>query len=802
MTAAIEVASLFGVLSLEDRATGTLRGFDTQMQSVEQRISRFGGQIAGVGAGLVAMTAPLVGFAAAGMRVASDFENSMAEISARAGVVGEDLQRISDFALQMGADSSYSANQAADAFLQLLTSGQTAEQAIATLPAVLDAAAASGEDLGRTADTVTDILAAFGLQVEDAQMVVDAMAKAAGASSADMASLGQGFGNVGPLARQFGISVEQTAAILAVFAENGIKGAEAGTQLKSMLTNMTRQTDTVANAWVRLGTSMYDATGQVRPIGDVLQDIRRGLDGMTQEQRIQTIQDLAGAFGQMGLAALTAGDPLSDMLTLMGGSASAADVAAARMNTFAGRMETLRGAVETLQIRALKPLMENLKPLVERATEIVNHISDWVAANPQLAATILQVAGAVAGLGTGMVALGTVIKLAAPVIGLLTSPFALIAAGVAATVAGLGVFATVLGVDVLGGIEALGRGIGIFIQDVQDAGIGEALLRAFGLSGAEGESWIEGVLVGFGMAREQAEQIIEDISGFVESFVRGLPSYLSLIPFYAQYYFGMVWSRVQPVLQPILDWFTGDGDDSLSGVIRQVPGWVDENIVAPLRGIWIIVQPFVQPIVDWLNNDLEPTIANVAVWVQDNIVTPLQSAWSVIQPFVQPLIDFLSSIFNQAADTWEMLRRIGGGAPQRALPGEMSPGVAAPSYYQYQLPGGVGTKHPSSNPGGFPPLADPYGNILQYSPGMASLPFQMRDSGGRGEAGMPYLIGAGAQPEWFIPDSAGTFYPNADRLGGKTVHIQPGAVVINTQGGDPEAIAAAVYGVLEDLENR
>ena len=228
MTAAIEVASLFGVLSLEDRATGTLRGFDTQMQSVEQRISRFGGQIAGVGAGLVAMTAPLVGFAAAGMRVASDFENSMAEISARAAV-GEDLQRISDFALQMGADSSYSANQAAeDAFLQLLTSGQTAEQALRPRRAGRGGGVRRAGAHGRHGDGHPRRVRLAGRRRADGGRCDG---ERAGASSADMASLGQGFGNVGRW-RASSASASNRRRRSAVFAEMALR-ARKQTQLKS-----------------------------------------------------------------------------------------------------------------------------------------------------------------------------------------------------------------------------------------------------------------------------------------------------------------------------------------------------------------------------------------------------------------------------------------------------------------------------------------------------------------------------------------------------------------------------------------
>lgn len=75
--------------------------------------------------------------------------------------------------------------------------------------------------------------------------------------------------------------------------------------------------------------------------------------------------------------------------------------------------------------------------------------------------------------------------------------------------------------------------------------------------------------------------------------------------------------------------------------------------------------------------------------------------------------------------------------------------------------------------GGLANSANPFISSLGQSFGGQAFvgPMPSRDSGGRGVAGQPYMIGRGAQPEVFIPDSAGTFIPNADQMGGATFHI-------------------------------
>lgn len=415
-----------GAISGINTVKSSLGGLST---SGGKSLGQLGGDMQKLGGQITRATAPLaVGFGA-GIKMASDFENSMAEIQARTGETPENMKRISDFALQMGADTSFSAGQAADAFLQLLSSGQSAEQAFQSLPAILDAAAASGEDLGATADTITDIMASFGIEVktfEDGSTTVEgvanALARAAGASSASMADLGQGFANVGGVASNFGLDVTDTAAVLAIFSENGIKGAEAGTQLKSMLLNMSADTDKVRGAWNRLGTSMYDAEGNMRPLENIIYDIDTAMDDMSVEEQNRLMKQLGGSYGIMGLTALRGSISITDMKNAMSEQADVSDVAAARMDTFSGRVDSLMGSVETLSITALTPFMNDvLKPMAEELTKVVNSVTDWAAENPGLTSGIVGVMAVAIIAGPALFALGTFARGASAGFGVLKS---------------------------------------------------------------------------------------------------------------------------------------------------------------------------------------------------------------------------------------------------------------------------------------------------------------------------------------------------------------------------------------------
>lgn len=527
-----------GVQSAINQAQGTLAsglgGLGSNIQGIGQNLTQMGSQMS------IAF-APITGFVTNGIFAFSRFQDVLAEIQARTGLTNEEMQTVRETALQMGADTSFSATQAAEAFLQLASSGQSVEQAMGTLPYVLDLAAAGGIDLGYAADGLTDILAQFQLPVqaindsvwemadkfgtsraefeawdgevgkitpgmeqlanamhmsvrevadliafsEDAASVTNTLAAAAGASSATVDQMIQAFANAGPVANMFGLSVEETAAAIAVFAENGIKGSEAGTQLKSMLNNMARNTDDVQTMWHDLGISMYDATGNMRPLNDIIQDLNVAMADMTDAERIETINTLAGSYGQVGLNALLSANGIESMEHSMSRQTSATVVAAARMNTFSGRIESLKGSIETLSINLLGPLVENyLTPLAEKVIEVVNTLSEWVVQNEDLAAGIALVLGVLAiigpiimGVGLYVTALGSAIAAVGAVIGFMLSPIGLLLLAVV----GIGAAILYLTDTSLGDlVNMLGRAVHWITEFTQ------GLIQAFQGGGIEG----------------------------------------------------------------------------------------------------------------------------------------------------------------------------------------------------------------------------------------------------------------------------------------------------------------------------
>jgi TP901 family phage tail tape measure protein len=611
------------IISATDQTTGVVNKITGNMTSafkgVGQSITNTGKQISDVGKSLTAWTAPIAIIGGFGLKTFANFEDVLAEIAARTGATGDEMDIVKQKALDMGAATVFSGTEAADAMLQLLASGFDLEETFAALPAVLDAAAAGALDLGYTADVVTDALAMWNLGAEESTRISDALARGAGASSAEINDLAQGLSNVGPIAAEFGLSIEDTVAVLAAFSERGIKGAEAGTQLRSMMTNMTRDTEKVTGMWDQLGISLFDAKGEMRPLQDVMANLRGQMVSMTDEERINTIKTLGGAYGQMGLSVLTSSGAMEGMLGLMDEQADAATVAQARMGTLSGVTESLMGSVESLMINALEPLIENtLKPLILTAIEVTNKINEWAQANPVLVEQITQVAAAAVALGPILFGVGKGIQLIGIMITVLTSPIALVAAAIAA-------FAYAY-INNIGGLRD-------FTQD-------KVIPTIQGFISVLGSVWkaVKPEL------EKLAEWFISDALPAIVSFIHGsvIPALTLTVAWLKK-----IWEDAKPLLQELALWFL---DDALPAIVDFTVNTVIpaiQDLIKFLSDVWDVAGPKLQQVGEWflvtampeinrfLMNSVLPTIG----WIVDKLV----AIWDVAGPKLQEFYNWVST---------------------------------------------------------------------------------------------------------------------------------------------------------------
>jgi TP901 family phage tail tape measure protein len=632
------------------------------VQGMSSSLQNLGSTVSSIGMEIAALTAPLAGLGVAGVASLASYDDLMTQISARTGLVGDELQSVGEYAKEMGAATVFSTEQALDAFLDLLTSGQSVEEAFETLPQVLDLAAAGSLDLGYAADTVTDIMAQFQLEVDKSQTVVDALARAASSSSADVGMLADGFANVGPVAAQFGLSVEETAATLATFAENGIKGAEAGTQLRSMLLNMTRNTEPVQAAWRELGINLYDAEGNMRNLDDIIDDLGVALEDLPMEDQNRLLQAIGGSYGIVGLSALLAAGGIDEMQESMSEQVSASDVAAQMMESLRNKTNSLKGTIQTLLITALEPFLEQIKDGIGDTDSgligFINGITEWVKANPELAGSIVKVLAALTALGPVLLVIGQVISFAGTAVGVLggmfvalTSPIglaiaAIVAMGVAYRTNFLGFRDLVLsifpGIDqtftnIRDGVSRLVQTFGWFIQDIRDFGIGQAIAGVFGQGTAAMElmeSSLEGILVTFGVSRSRAVALTHTLWVLV-NMIRD-----NVIGAFNSVRSGLIrlWTDTSPQLTLLREWFTTTALPAIRQAISTLFLSGLRDGTQGLKNLWLLARPFLANLYNWFVTSGLPGIVAFITGPFTSGISSIANAisgmWLTVQPYL------------------------------------------------------------------------------------------------------------------------------------------------------------------------
>lgn len=260
-------------------------------------------------AGLMKKTAAAVGVASVAaakktIDVGKSFETGMSEVQAISGASGKDLEKLSAKAKQMGATTKFSATESATALKYMAMAGWKTNQMVSGLSGVMNLAAASGEDLGTVSDIVTDSMTAFGLKAKDSGHFADVLAKASSSSNTNVAMMGETFKYVAPLAGSMKYSIEDTATAVGLMANAGIKGSQAGTELRSILTRLVKPPKDAAAALSALGVSTTKADGSMKPMRQTMAELREKFSGLTDSQKSQYAAAIAGQEAMSGLLAI------------------------------------------------------------------------------------------------------------------------------------------------------------------------------------------------------------------------------------------------------------------------------------------------------------------------------------------------------------------------------------------------------------------------------------------------------------------------------------------------------------------
>jgi TP901 family phage tail tape measure protein len=380
------------------------------------------------------VTMPLVLLAKQALQTSAEFEQSMANAASVSGATGEELEKMTALAREMGKTTVFSASDAADAMYYMASAGYKVEEMANAIEPILNLASATQNDLAFTTDTVIATLNQFQLESSEAERVSNVFASAIGYSQATLEKLGNSMSYVGPVANSLGWSLEETTGALSVLYNAGYDGSMAGTSLRQSLVALMNPSTSAKKIFKELCIELTKLDPTTNKFSDIVNTLAQS--GITTAQAMEVFGDRAGP-GMMALLA-QGGDAIAAMTESITGTNSATEMAAKQVDTMQGSAKLMKSMMEEIAISIgdvlipiLRKLMEQyLMPLMERFQGLSSVSKE----------TVVKIAMIAAAVGPLFLVLGKVVKIGSTIMkvaGMLTGPVGLIIIAVIALTAAL-----------------------------------------------------------------------------------------------------------------------------------------------------------------------------------------------------------------------------------------------------------------------------------------------------------------------------------------------------------------------------
>lgn len=364
-------------------ASGAAAGKAAQKNAV------FGKSLKGVAAS-AAMTARSLagglGFAGVGMalkgvvQAGMEFETNLNTMQAVSGATASQMRNVKQAARELGTDSSFVSTSAADAALamtELAKAGMNADQSMAAARGTLQLAEAAQISGAEAATIQANALNAFGLEASKAGYVSDVLANAANKSSAEMKDIADGMQQTAAVARSYGVSIDDTAAALAVLANNGIKGSDAGTLMKRTLQQLANPSKQVQGALQELGVEAFDAQGNFKGMAYVMGALQDASKSMSREAYVTATNVAFGSDAARfaGIAAKEGAEGFIKMQKGINQAGAAAALAKSRAKGLPGAWSQVKNAVEDFGLVVYDAVDKPLTYAAKAATWVVEKVT-------------------------------------------------------------------------------------------------------------------------------------------------------------------------------------------------------------------------------------------------------------------------------------------------------------------------------------------------------------------------------------------------------------------------------------------
>lgn len=434
-------------------------GFNTKLKSawddlnaVGDKSLTLGQKMQGVGNGMQTIgnemtknfTVPIVGAFGVAVAKTTEFDKAMSNVQALAKSGMQDVtaetEALRQKAIELGGSTKFTSKEVSDAFGYMALAGWDTQQMLEGINGVLNLAAASDMDLAQASDIVTDYISAFGKEAKDAAEMVDMMAYAQANSNMTTVQLGDAFHNSAAVMHGAGQEMNTTVAILEAMANQGNKGAQAGTALSAVARDMTQKMFEVKDATqaaklaeeglasitgdlndligvqsIQIGDwviPVSDAKGNFRDFIDILSDVEKATEGMgSAEQSAALMSTFTARSIKAVNNVLTEGTDnvrkYREELDASGGTAE--DISKTMLDNLAGSITLLTSALDNLFIKIGDRLVPYIRRFADMLTELTTKLSSM---SDEEFDRVVKIAAAIAAFGPALSILGKVVSLA------------------------------------------------------------------------------------------------------------------------------------------------------------------------------------------------------------------------------------------------------------------------------------------------------------------------------------------------------------------------------------------------------
>ena len=636
---------------LEEQANQSATALQ-KISATGEKLQEVGGEIEGAGKKLLPVTATVTALGTASVKTAADFEASMSKVAAVSGATGSELEALSAKAREMGSKTKFSASEAAEAMNYMAMAGWKTEDMLSGIECVMNLAAASGEDLATTSDIVTDALTAFGLSAQDSGHFADVLAAASSNANTNVSMMGETFKYCAPIAGALGFSVEDTAEAIGLMANAGIKSAQAGTSLRTIMTNLSGEVKICGENIGEVTVATTNADGSMRDLSDILVDCRTAFSGLSESEKAAAAESLVGKNAMSGfLALMNAGE--GDIAKLSGAidncNGAAQSMADTMNNNLEGQLTILKSQLQELAIsfgEILLPAVKKIVGWVQGFIDVLNSLPDGVKE------TIVTVALIAAALGPVLIIIGKIITAVGTIMTIVPKVVGVIKA---VKTAFLALNATMLATPIVLIIAAIAALVAAFIYLWNNCDefrqfwidLWESIKE---IAVAVWEALKEFFAAAWEFIKTTAETVWNGLAGFFTGLWEGIKNTFTTVVNAISTFLSTMWNTIKSVAETIWNAISTSFTTTWNG-IKTVVTTVVTAISTFLTTAWNTIKTVITTVLNAIKTVFSTvwnSIKNVVTTVVNGIKNTITTVWNGIKNTVATVVNAIKTTVSTA----------------------------------------------------------------------------------------------------------------------------------------------------------